>query len=99
MPDVNRVLQVEMIGDGLQIIGIVVHVMSVAGLRRAPMSTPIGRNDPIAFAKEKKHLRVPIIRRERPAVAKDNRLPAAPVLIIDVDVSSIFFSYGNVWHK
>src|SRR5678815_3488551 len=99
MPDMNRILQVEMVGDGLQIIGIVGHVMSVAGLRRATMSAPISRNDPIAVAKKKKHLRVPVVRRERPAVAKDNRLPAAPVLIIDVDLSSIFFSYGNVWHK
>src|SRR4029077_4938814 len=48
---------------------------------------------------EKKHLRVPIIRRERPAVTEHNWLPAAPVFIIDVDVSSVFFSDGHVWHK
>src|SRR5260370_36217686 len=84
MPDVNRILQVEMIGDGLQIVGIVIHVMSVAGLTRATMSAAISRNDAIAFADEKKHLRVPIIRRERPAVAEHNRLPAAPVFIIDL---------------
>src|SRR5258708_23299626 len=84
MPDVNRILQVEMIGDGLQIIGIVVHVVSVAGLTRATMSAPISRNDAETFAEEKKHLRVPIIRRERPAVTEHNRLPAAPVFIIDL---------------
>src|SRR5260370_42276791 len=76
MADVNRILQVEMIGDGLQIVSVMVHVMSVAGLTRATMSAAISRNDAIAFAEKKKHLRVPIIRRERPAVTEDNRLPA-----------------------
>src|SRR6266436_7872760 len=99
MADVNRILQIKMIGDGLQIIGIVVHVMSVAGLTRATMSAPISRNDAIAFAEEKKHLRVPIICRERPAVTEHNRLSAAPVFIIDVDVRSVFLSNGHTWHK
>ena len=45
------------------------------------MSTPISRNDAETFAKEKKHLWVPIIRRERPAVTEHNRLPGAPVLV------------------
>src|SRR6266849_4593037 len=99
MTDVNRILQVEMIGDGLQIVGIVIHVVPAAGLTRATMSTPVSRNDAETFADEKKHLRVPIIRRERPAVTEHNRLPAAPVFIIDVDVRSVFFSDGHVWHK
>src|SRR5438094_2405357 len=97
MADVNRIFQVEMIGDGLQIVGIVVHVVSTAGLSRATMSAPIRRNHAETFAQEKKHLRVPIIRRERPAVTEHNRLPAAPVFIIDVDVRSVFFSCGYVW--
>src|SRR4029077_9532258 len=32
-------------------------------------------------------------------MAEDDRLPLAPVLVIDVDVSSVFFSYGYVWHS
>src|SRR5213083_1419179 len=99
MADVNRILEVEMIGYGLQIVGIVVHVVSVAGLSRATMSAPIIRNDAETFAEKKKHLRIPIIRRERPAVTEHNRLPAAPVLIIDVDVSSVFFPNSDVWHN
>src|SRR5882724_10818666 len=98
MADVDRVLQIEMIGYRFQIVGIVIHVMSVAGLSRATMSASIARNDAETLAEEKKHLRVPIIRRERPAVTEHNRLPAAPVLIIDVDVSSVFFSNCDVWH-
>src|SRR5205823_15013778 len=98
MADVNRILEVEMIGHGLPIVGIVVHVVPAAGLSRATMSTPISCNDAETFAEEKKHLRVPIIRRERPAVTEHNRLPAAPVFIIDGDVSSVFFSDSYVWH-
>src|SRR6201984_1491832 len=98
MANVNRILQIKMIGDCLQIIGIVVHVMSVAGLSRATMSAAISRNDAIAFAEEEKHLRVPIIRREWPAVTEHNRLSFAPVFVIDVDVLSVFFSCSYVWH-
>src|SRR5438477_11054706 len=98
MPDVNSILEVEMIGDRFQIVGVVVHVVSAAGLSRATMSTPISCNDTETFADEEKHLRVPIIRRERPAVTEHNRLPAAPVFIIDVDVCSVFFSNCDVWH-
>jgi hypothetical protein len=73
--------------------------VSAAGLSRATMSAPVTRNDAETLAEEKKHLRVPIIRRERPAVTEHNRLSAAPVFIIDVDVRSVFFSNGHVWHK
>jgi hypothetical protein len=62
------------------------------------MSAPIRRNDAVTFAQKEKHLRVPIIRRERPAVTEDDGLPAAPVFIINVDVSSVFFSDSYVWH-
>src|SRR5436190_15358967 len=98
MADVNRILEVEMIGHGLQIVGIVVHVVSAAGLSRATMSTPISCNDAETFAEEKKHLRVPVVGRQRPAVAEDDGLSFAPVLVIDVDVGSVFFSNGYVWH-
>src|SRR5947199_8449804 len=81
MADVNRILEVEMIGYGLQIVGIVVHVVSVAGLSRAPMSAPISCNDAETFAVEKKHLSVPVIGRQRTAVAEHEWLPYASILI------------------
>src|SRR5438094_10007323 len=84
MADVNRILEVEMIGHGLQIVGIVVHVVSAAGLSRATMSTRRSCNHAETFAEEKKHLRVPIIRRQRPAVTEPNRLPAPPDSLIHV---------------
>src|SRR3954451_18551216 len=87
-----------MIRHRLQIVSVVVHVVSAAGLRRATMSAPITCNDAETFAREKEHLRVPVICRQRPAVTEHNGLPAAPVFIIDVDVGSVFFSDGDVWH-
>src|SRR5437773_12245546 len=98
MADVNCILQFEMVGDGLQVVGIVIHIVAVAGLSRATMSAPISCNDAETFADEKKHLRVPVVGRQRPAVTEDDGLSFAPVFIIDVDVSSVFFPYGYVWH-
>src|SRR4030095_1136865 len=99
MADVNRVPQVEMVGDGLQIVGIMVHVVAAAGLSGAAMPAPIMCDDPITFGKEEQHLRVPVVGRQGPAVAEDDGLTFAPVLIIDVDVSSVFFSDSYVRHR
>ena len=62
MADVNRVLQVEMVGDGLQIVGIVVEVVAIGYLRRPAVAAPVVRDDTVTFGKEEKHLRIPVIR-------------------------------------
>ena len=41
--------------------------------------------------RKKKHLRVPVIGRERPAVTENDRLSASPIRVIDFDVLSVFF--------
>ena len=45
--DVNRIFQVEMIGDGLQIVGIMIHIMAAVGLSRAAVPAPVLGDDPI----------------------------------------------------
>src|SRR5207247_3328772 len=97
-PELCRFFRVEMTGDRLQISGIVVHVVSAAGLSGATMSATIRGNDAETFADEKKHLRVPVVGRQRPTMAEDDGLSFAPVFIINVDVSSVFFPCGYVWH-
>ena len=52
MADVNRILQVEMISDGLQIVGIMVEVVAIGYLRRTTVPAPIMGNDPITFARK-----------------------------------------------
>ena len=61
MADVNRILQVEMVGDGLQVIGIVIHVMAVGYLRRTTVSPSIMGDNAEAFTEEEKRLRIPIV--------------------------------------
>jgi hypothetical protein len=85
-----------MVSDGLQIVGIVVEVMAIGYLRRTAVPAPVVRDDPITFGEEEQHLRVAIVRRERPAVTKNDRLAAAPIFIVDLysvfgcDVAHIF---------
>ena len=53
-------------------------------LRRASVATAIMRDHTIAAQNEVHHLRVPIVRGQRPAVVKDDGLPGAPVLVEDL---------------
>ena len=85
-----------MVSDGLQIVGIVIEVVAVGYLRRTAVAAPVVRDDPITLGEEEQHLRVPIVRRERPAMTKHDRLAAAPIFIVDLyslfgcDVAHIF---------
>src|SRR5918996_1702069 len=60
MADVNCILQVEMVGDGFEIVGIVVHVVAVAGLSRTAVAAPINSDDPITLGEKEQHLRAPV---------------------------------------
>src|SRR5206468_12963881 len=99
MTNVHGVLQIKMRGQSRKVVGIVIHVMAVACLGAPAVTSSVMCYDAIAVFEEEQHLRVPVIGRQRPTMAKDNRLSFAPVLVIDVDVSSVFFSYGYVWHS
>jgi len=57
-----------------------IHVMAAIGLGGTAMSAPVVGYDAIAVLEEEQHLRVPIIGRQRPAVAKHDGLTFAPVL-------------------
>jgi len=48
------------------------------------MAAPIVGYNAIAVLEEKQHLSVPVISRQRPTVAEDYGLSAAPVLVIDL---------------
>jgi hypothetical protein len=51
-----------MIGDSLQVVGVVVEIVTIGDLPRATMPAAIMSNDAEALAEKKKHLRVPIVR-------------------------------------
>src|SRR4249920_1152754 len=66
---------------------VVVHVMSVRHLIGSPMSPSVDPDDPITPAQKEEHLRIPIVRRERPAVMKHDWLSVlrSPVLEKNLD--------------
>src|ERR1700738_4626964 len=84
MANVNGVLQVKMRGQRRQVIGIVIHIVTVAHLSGPAMASAVMRYDAIAVLEEEQHLRVPVIGRQRPAMAEHNGLTFAPVLVVDL---------------
>src|SRR5271165_807124 len=58
-----------------------IHVMAAARLGRPAMAAPVMRDHAETMAQKEQHLRIPIVRRKRPAVAEHDRLPAAPILV------------------
>src|SRR6266404_1136395 len=98
MTNVHGVLQIKMRGQGCKVVGIMIHVMAVACLGGPAVTSSIMGDDAITVFEEEQHLRVPVISRQRPTVAEDDRLSFTPVLIIDVDVCSVFFTDCDVRH-
>ena len=74
-----------MCGQRRQIVGVMIHVMAAACLGGATMAAPVVGDHAETLAEEEQHLRVPIIGRQRPAVAKHDRLTFAPVLVKDLN--------------
>src|SRR3981081_72421 len=71
-------------GDSREIIGIMIHIVTVGRLRRTPVTPTVMRDDAKAVVQEKHHLGVPIVRAQRPAVREDDWLALAPVFVIDL---------------
>ncbi len=84
MPNVDRVAQIEVGHDGREIVGVVVHVEPVGHVRGAAVPAPVVRDHAVAVLEKEHHLRVPVVRRERPPMAEHDRLPRSPVLIEDL---------------
>jgi len=94
MADMDGVFQIQMRRQSRQVVGIMVHIVAVGGLGRAAMATAVMGDDAIAMMQEEQQLRVPIIGRHRPAVAKHDRLARTPVLVKDLHT----ILGGNRWH-
>src|SRR6266498_4892991 len=75
-----------------------IHVMAATGLGGAAMAAPVVGYDAIAVLEEEQHLCVPVIGRQRPAVAEHDGLTFAPVLVVDLDVFGIFLTDSDVRH-
>ena len=84
VPDVDGVVQVEVFDDRGEVVGVVVHVVAVGGLRGAAVAAPVVGDDPVAVLQEEQHLVVPVVGRQRPAMAEHDRLTLTPVLVEDL---------------
>src|SRR4029077_12390807 len=101
--DMNRIFEVEMCGQRRQVVGVMIHVMAIPGLAGTPVTPSVVSNHAIAALAEEQHLRVPTVRRERPAVTKDDGLTFAPILVVDLcsilrcDRAHVIFSFFLSW--
>ncbi len=80
MSDMNRLLQVKMLHQSGQVVGIGIHVVAPPGLVRATMAAAIMRNHAISVRCQIKHLVFEGVRRKRPSVAEYDWLALAPIL-------------------
>jgi hypothetical protein len=92
MPD--SVTQVEVRGDCGQVVGVVVHVVSVRNLGRAPVTATVMRNDPVTLPHEEQQLVVPVVGRQRPSVTEHDWLSRTPVLVENLRTVVA----GDRWH-
>src|SRR5580698_2595098 len=95
MSNMDGVFQVEMSCKGGQIIGVMVHIVSVGGLGGATVTTAVMGDHAIAVLQEEQHLRIPVIGRQRPAMAEHDGLARTPVLV--EDLNTVFSS--NCAHR
>ena len=70
--------------DG-KIVGVVIEVVTIEHLTGAAVAAAIVGNHAIALLEDEQHLVIPIVARQRPAVAEHDGLTLAPVLVEDFD--------------
>src|SRR5690606_15940677 len=80
----SGVLKIERLDDGRQSVGIAVRVVAGGGWAGPARAAPGVSDDPEALLREEKHLPVPGIRVQRPAVREGDDRALAPVLVIDI---------------
>ena len=86
MADMNGAGEAEVIGQLDHVGDVGVHVVADVGLGRAAMTAAIMRDYPETMIEKKQHLSVPVIRAQRPAMMKEDRLRVlwSPVLVEDL---------------
>ena len=82
--NMNRVLQVECFDERREIVGVRVHLVAIPGLARSAMPPAVMGDAPVSVSGQEHHLVFPCVRVQRPAMAEDYGLSAAPVFVIDL---------------
>ncbi|MCY1369858.1 hypothetical protein D9M69_569160 [compost metagenome] len=80
----DHVFQVERFDQLGDVVGEGVVVVAGPGLAGAAETAAVERDDAVAALGEEQHLGVPHVGAQRPTVAEDDGLAAAPVLVIEL---------------
>src|SRR5687767_11072349 len=85
MADVDSILKVQGRDQIFDVGCISIHLIPAVGLVRTAVTAAVMGNHPEALAEEEDHLIIPVVRRQRPAMMKDDRMrvSGAPVLVED----------------
>ncbi|MNP71766.1 hypothetical protein D3C76_1682000 [compost metagenome] len=65
-----------------EVVGVVIHVVAIPRLARAPVTAAIMGDGAKAVVGKVQHLRFPTVGAQWPTVAEHHWLPVAPVLVI-----------------
>src|ERR1700737_3277395 len=84
MADMDGILEIELLDEFREVVGVRVHVVAGPRLARTSVAAAVMRDAAISARSEKEHLVFERIRGERPAVAEDHRLPGAPVVVVNL---------------
>src|SRR5512137_2234155 len=84
MADQSGALEVKRFDEIRQIVGIGVHLVAIPGLARPAMAATIMGDAAAVVGRQEHHLAFPSIGAERPAVAENDGLSCAPVLVVDL---------------
>ena len=79
--DQDGVVQVERLDQLREVVGVGVHVVAVPRLAGAAVAAAVVGDAAVAVGGQEEHLVVPGVGVERPAVAEDDGLSRAPVLV------------------
>lgn len=82
--DMDCVFQVERFEERRKIVGIGIHVVAVPRLARSAMATAVMSDGAETMGGEKHHLIFPGVGTQRPAMAKDDGLAHAPILVVNL---------------
>ena len=94
MADMDRILEIELLDELGEIVGIGVEIIALPGLARAAVAATVMRDAAVAARGKEEHLVFQRVRGKRPAMAEDHRLPFAPVL--KINFGSVFRL--DEWH-
>src|SRR5689334_15841804 len=86
MADKGGVLEIECLHESREIVRVGVHVIAGCRLRRSPMTAAIMRNTAVSMLDEEKHLRIPCVGAEWPAMCERYYCSFAPVLVINLSI-------------